>query len=843
MLNRRPVLAAALMLLPVSSAMACNTPTDLCINEVQTYGTGSPTARRATQYIELRGPAGATIAAGHYLVAVDGDRNQNPGTIDVVLSLEGKTLGANGYLVLLAQGNSYVSQPGATVLSSNASGFSGIAGWSGNAGAVAFERPSTSFFLVTAASAPLPGTDIDTIGSNDGVPDGSGYGAWTILDSVAIADNANDKTYAALNFRPSAGSVGSTVILAGRTWYAGRFGDSFGSAANAWVASSVLGGANPNYLLAAAAVTPIGVAGKPLNHIGASNTWANAAPVNALPASASTLEDAGVVLALGVADSDAAGSNLTVSVSVDVGALTLANTAGIVVDSGSNGSAAMVFSGALPALGAALNGLQFSPPANFNGTATLSITTNDNGNTGTDGAKSDSDTLTIAVTAVNDVPSFAVGTNQTVASDAGAQIVNGFATALSAGPADESAQGLDFIVGNDANGLFLVQPAIAANGTLTYTPNPSLTGIATVSVRIHDDGGTANGGVDTSALQTFTITVDPPLQAATLASIDDDDGDDLLAAAQVVNFTLNFSRAIDFASVSASDFSFTGTGTATVDAVSQIDADSVAVQATATGSGTIVLTLSGEVLDTFAIAVSAPSADDTTLTIDAVAPTLTSITRVSASPSNAATVDFDVTFSESLSTVGANDFTTAADGTLAGFGIAAVSGSGSHYTVTVNAGSGDGHLALGLAAAPVATDVAGNTLATSLLSASYVMDRTAPLAVVMNKLDADLPTMPFVRFAVEFDESVTGLDPSDFNVVAGGGVTEAMVVDVTGSGTSWTVLVYTGLASGTLGLDLLDDDSIVDAATNPLAGGLVGTQFYLIDASVLIPLFKDGFEN
>ena len=123
------------------------------------------------------------------------------------------------------------------------------------------------------------------------------------------------------------------------------------------------------------------------------------------------------------------------------------------------------------------------------------------------------------------------------------------------------------------------------------------------------------------------------------------------------------------------------------------------------------------------------------------------------------------------------------------------------------------------------------------------MDRTAPLAVVMNKLDADLPTMPFVRFAVEFDESVTGLDPSDFNVVAGGGVTEAMVVDVTGSGTSWTVLVYTGLASGTLGLDLLDDDSIVDAATNPLAGGLVGTQFYLIDASVLIPLFKDGFEN
>jgi hypothetical protein len=39
-----------------------------------------------------------------------------------------------------------------------------------------------------------------------------------------------------------------------------------------------------------------------------------------------------------------------------------------------------------------------------------------------------------------------------------------------------------------------------------------------VTVRIHDNGGTANGGVDTSAPQTFTITViENPLL--------DDDGD------------------------------------------------------------------------------------------------------------------------------------------------------------------------------------------------------------------------------------------------------------------------------------------------------------------------------
>ena len=46
-----------------------------------------------------------------------------------------------------------------------------------------------------------------------------------------------------------------------------------------------------------------------------------------------------------------------------------------------------------------------------------------------------------------------------------------------------------------------------ATGTLTYTPAANANGVATVTVRLKDDGGTANGGVDTSGPQTFTITV------------------------------------------------------------------------------------------------------------------------------------------------------------------------------------------------------------------------------------------------------------------------------------------------------------------------------------------------
>lgn len=59
----------------------------------------------------------------------------------------------------------------------------------------------------------------------------------------------------------------------------------------------------------------------------------------------------------------------------------------------------------------------------------------------------------------------------------------------------------------DNPGLFAVQPAVAPDGTLTYTPNLLALGVATVTVRAVDTGGTADGGTDTSAPQTFTITI------------------------------------------------------------------------------------------------------------------------------------------------------------------------------------------------------------------------------------------------------------------------------------------------------------------------------------------------
>ena len=158
-----------------------------------------------------------------------------------------------------------------------------------------------------------------------------------------------------------------------------------------------------------------------------------------------------------------------------------------------------------PALAA--NGtLTFTPAANANGSATVRVIAQDNGGTADGGVDRTTNIFTIAVTAVNDAPSLAFSANPVaVALDAGPQTFSGFAT-FTAGPADEAAQTPAYTVTTDNAGLFIAAPAIAANGTLTFTPVNGVGGVATVTVIVQDTGGIANGGVD-KATNTFTLSV------------------------------------------------------------------------------------------------------------------------------------------------------------------------------------------------------------------------------------------------------------------------------------------------------------------------------------------------
>ncbi|MBI5802249.1 MAG: PD40 domain-containing protein [Verrucomicrobia bacterium] len=161
-----------------------------------------------------------------------------------------------------------------------------------------------------------------------------------------------------------------------------------------------------------------------------------------------------------------------------------------------------------PAL--ALDGtLTFTPAANSNGMATITVIAQDIGGTANGGADRATNSFTITVSAVNDAPSFTMASNNVVVlEDAGLVTLAGFITSVSPGPADEAAQSVtNFVVVATNSAFFAVAPAIGTNGTLTFTAATNTSGVATVFVQAQDDGGTANGGTNGSLKQSFTITI------------------------------------------------------------------------------------------------------------------------------------------------------------------------------------------------------------------------------------------------------------------------------------------------------------------------------------------------
>ena len=120
----------------------------------------------------------------------------------------------------------------------------------------------------------------------------------------------------------------------------------------------------------------------------------------------------------------------------------------------------------------------------------------------------------------NSAPAFNAGADQSVLEDAGPQSIGNWATGISPGPPADGSQTVTFQTTDTNASLFAAggRPAVAADGTLTFTSAADANGTATVTVTAIDDGGTANGGVNTSATQTFMITVDPVNDAPAFTS-------------------------------------------------------------------------------------------------------------------------------------------------------------------------------------------------------------------------------------------------------------------------------------------------------------------------------------
>lgn len=116
----------------------------------------------------------------------------------------------------------------------------------------------------------------------------------------------------------------------------------------------------------------------------------------------------------------------------------------------------------------------------------------------------------------------------------------------------------------------------------------------------------------------------------------------------------------------------------------------------------------------------------------------------------------------------------------------------------------------------------GTVLNTADYIAAYeIGDTIAPTALSITRADANPTLAATVDFTVTFSEDVTGVDLSDFSLTTDG-ISDANVSGVNGSGSAYVVTVNRGNGYGTIRLDVVDDDSIIDAAFNPLGGPGLG---------------------
>ncbi|WP_323924451.1 retention module-containing protein [Aeromonas veronii] len=262
----------------------------------------------------------------------------------------------------------------------------------------------------------------------------------------------------------------------------------------------------------------------------------NDAPINVLPTTPQVAQEDQpfVIHGLQVKDVDAGNSPIKITLSVEHGTLTLPAGSGVTVVG--NGTGSLVLTGTLADLNALLSGgVTYQGNSDFYGNDALTMVTNDQGNTGSGGALSDTDVLPIEVQPVNDAPVNQLLGSMTVKEDGSLSLSGVSVKDVDAGSAPVSMvlrveHGVLTLLG--ATGAVMVQGAGTSEITLVgsladlnqllasnlhYEPAKDFWGEDTLTVTTSDQGNSGAGGSlsDTDQV-TITVTPEPDMPGLTV---------------------------------------------------------------------------------------------------------------------------------------------------------------------------------------------------------------------------------------------------------------------------------------------------------------------------------------
>ncbi|MFG0721243.1 Ig-like domain-containing protein [Pseudomonas sp. GLN_6] len=592
-------------------------------------------------------------------------------------------------------------------------------------------------------------------------------------------------------------------------------------------------------------------------------TAINDAPTITAPGSISITEDApGALTGISFADVDAGSGNVTVTLSVASGTLSATSGSGVTVG---GTASALTLSGTITDINAfiAASGVSFITASNATANVTLTVAINDGGNSGSGGAQTDSTTVTLTVTAVNDAPVNSIPAAQSVDQDSSLVFNSGNGNLISISDVDAgsnsvrvtltatnglltlgSTSGLSFQVGSgigDATLTFagsLADINNALNG-LTFSPTGGYNGPASLQITSDDLGSSGSGGAQTDT-DTLTITVNSLNPRITSVSSSTADG--TYKVGDTITITTTFSEAVtvdttggipslllETGSIDRIATYVSGSGSNTLTFSYTVQAGDISAdldyQSTAAlglnGATIRGATSNDAVLTLPTVGTGGSLSANKALVVDGLRPAATSITLSDTALRIGETATVTVTFNEQISGLDIADFSVA-NGSLSGL---STSDGGLTWTATFtpSANVSDATNLITLDNTGV-MDQAGNIGSGTTDSVNYAIDTQRPTAAIV-VTDTVLKAGETTTVTITFNEAVTGLTTADFSVANG----TLSGLSSNDGGITWTAtLTPSANANDTTNLITLDNTGYTDVVGN--AGtGTTDSNNYAID--------------